>query len=104
MTLPLDAGAMLLKDPGSLEPFGFDWTDWLVEIGEAETLTASEWTVTGPDALLTIDNEALVTGNVQTQVVLAGGTLGVRYTVTNRITTSSGYADERSFFVKVEHR
>lgn len=93
-----------LKDPSSLEPFGFDWSPWLAEIDATETLTASAWTVTGSDALLTVTAESVVTGNLMTQVTLSGGTTGVRYTITNSITTSSGYADERSFFVSVKQR
>jgi len=102
--MSLGPGALLLKDPGSVEPYGFDWTAWLVEIATEELITGSQWAVLGPDAVLSVNDESIVTGNLQTQVTLEGGTPGLRYTVTNRITTSSGYTDERSFAVKVEQR
>lgn len=92
------------KDPSSLEPFGFDWTPWLAEIDAAETITASTWTVTGSDAALTVTAQSIVTGNLKTQVKVSAGTVGVRYTITNHITTSSGFVDERSFLVAVQQR
>lgn len=97
-------GALIQKDPQSIEPYGFDWTDWLEEISGSETISTSTWAVTGSDSVLTLSGASIVTGSTKTQVKLNAGTVGVRYTVTNSIITSSGLRDDRSFFVLVQQR
>lgn len=92
------------KDPQSIEPRGFDWTPWLAELGTGVTITLSTFTVSGADAILTLSSPNIVTGSLKTQVKLNAGTVGVRYTVTNHITTSAGDEDDRSFYVLVEQR
>lgn len=98
------AGDLIVKDPQSVEPFGFDWTAWLAEIGVSETISTSTYTVTGQDGVLTTASPSIVTGNLKTQVKLVGGTAGRRYTLTNHIVTSSGFADDRSCSVLVQQR
>jgi hypothetical protein len=48
----------------------------------------------------------VLSGRVQTQAFLQGGTVGFRYTVTNHIVTNSTVAvvDDRSFKVIVQQR
>lgn len=98
-------GELILKDPSADEPQGFDWTDYLAELG-AVTITTSTWTITGPDALLTQHDKSIVAGSLKTQVYLTAGTLGTRYIVTNQIVTNSSptVTDERSFEVLVQNR
>ena len=100
------AGDLVSKDPGSTEPFGIDWTDYLAELGEGVTISTSTWTISGQDSVLTSGNDSILSGSLKTQVFLAAGTLGGLYTVTNRITTSSSptVTDERSFLVLVEQQ
>ena len=88
---------MILKehDPDATTPRGFDWTDWLAEIGSTETISSSSWAST-PSGL-TLTSGSIVTGSLKTQIKIAGGTLGVEYIVTNSVITSSGYHDDRSF-------
>lgn len=102
MSVDLQPGALVLKDPSSIEPRGFDWTDYLAGLGD--TITTSTWAISGPDTSLQVDSDSIVTGSLKTQAILSGGTVGKRYTVTNAIVTSDGTEDERSFFVKVEQR
>lgn len=100
-------GDLITKDPGSIdEPQGFDWTDYLAELGAGVGVSTSTWTVTGPDSALTTANPSIVTGNLKTKVTLTGGTLGATYQVTNRITTNTSpvVTDERSFYVLIENR
>lgn len=85
------------KDTDSTEPFGFDWTTYLAEIGASETIASSTWSAT-PSGL-TLSGGSIVTGSLKTQIKVSGGTVGTRYTVTNRIVTSSSYTDDRSFIV-----
>ena len=93
---------LFLKDPDSTEPFGFDWTAWLAEIGASETITSSTWSVS-PSGL-TLAGGSIVTGSKKTQIKASVGVAGTRYTVTNRIVTSSSYTDDRSFVVLGEER
>jgi hypothetical protein len=99
-------GDLILKDPSSDEPQGFDWTAWLLELGAGVTITTSTWTISGSDAVLTKHDETIVAGNLKTQLYLAAGTLGVQYTITNRVVTNSSpvVTDDRSFYVLVQNR
>lgn len=99
-------GDLILKDPSSDEPQGFDWTAWLLELGPGVLVQDSTWTITGPDAVLTKHDETIVVGSLKTQAYLAAGTAGGRYTVVNRVITNSSPAvtDERSFDVLVQNR
>jgi hypothetical protein len=96
-------GSLCLKDPDAAAwPKGIDWTDYLAEIGDSETISSSDWAITPTG--LTEDAASIVTGSKKTQIKLSGGTVGVKYTVTNSIVTSSGVEDDRSFFVLVQQR
>ena len=98
---------LIEKDPSSIEPQGLDWTDYLAELGSGVTISTSTWsvsTITGDAAPLTLSAPTIVTGDLKTQVTLTAGTLGFKYTLTNRIVTSSSVQDERSFRVLVVQR
>jgi hypothetical protein len=99
-------GDLIRKDPAADEPQGFDWTAWLAELGIGTEIVISTWTVSGADALMTVHDASIVSGGLKTQAYLAAGTNGVKYTVTNRITTNSAppVIDERSFVVLVQNR
>lgn len=93
------------KDPGAVLPYTLDWADWLAEASlSGETIGNSTWEVTGSDAALVVDSSS--TDGTKAQVVLSGGTLGMTYTVTNKIvlTPTSAYKDERSFQVTIVQR
>jgi hypothetical protein len=99
-------GDLIAKDPSSDEPYGFDWTAWLAELGVGVLIAQSTWTIAGADAVLTVHDASIVTGDLKTQAYFAAGTAGVKYKVTNRVTTNSSPAvtDDRSFYVFVENR
>lgn len=99
-------GSLILKDASSDEPQGFDWTLWLAELGAGITIATSTWTITGPDTVLTKHDETIVAGALKTQAYFAAGTAGKKYTVTNRVITSSSPAvtDERSFQFLIQNR
>jgi len=88
------------KDPDSVEPYGFDWTHYLTDLGEDVLLASSEWFVesTESPSALEIDSDSILAGSLKTQAVFSGGTLGTIYRVINRITTSSSpvVTDDRS--------
>lgn len=85
-----------VKDPDAVLDWEIDWSAWL---DTGETIVTSTWIV--PDGL-TQDSDSS-TGTTAT-VWLAGGTVGTRYTVTNRITTSAGRTDDRSIRISVQDR
>jgi hypothetical protein len=85
-----------LKDPDAVLDYSIEWSKWLV----GDQIQTSTWTVS--DAAI----EAASDSNTTTRatVWLSGGIAGQAYTVTNRITTSGGRTDERSFTIQVQER
>lgn len=81
-----------------------DWTLYLAGIATNETIVSSTWTVSGPDSVLTTASPSIITGSLKTQVFIAAGTSGALYTLTNRITTSSGVIDDRSIHIRVAEK
>lgn len=84
------------KDPDAIIDFGVDWSDWLAT---GETITASWWTV---ESGLTENSNTF--GDTSTTIWVQGGTAGETYTLANKVATSGGRTDERSFEVMVEER
>lgn len=99
-----DQNTLILKDPQSIEPYGFDWTEWLAELSANETIVDSVWAVTKGGSALTLSDDEIVTGLKKTQVTLTAGTKGTQYTVTNSIVTSGGFQDDRSLRVLVQNQ
>jgi len=97
-----EPGCQFVKDPDSIEPFGFDWTLWLADISTGESIVTSTWAVA--PAGLTLSSPSIVTGSLKTQVKVADGDVGVKYLLTNSITTSGGFQDDRSFYILVRER
>lgn len=92
-------GETLTKDPDAILTYQFDWASWL----GAALITTSTWEIDGPDAVLTKDQESIVSGSQQAQVRLTGGTAGKSYRLTNRIVTNETPAqtDDRSVTIRV---
>lgn len=84
------------KDPDANLDYGIDWSDWLAS---GETISVSAWTVPSGITEGTKSNDGTTV-----KVWLSGGTAGEIYTISNKITTSDGRIDERSFDVVVEER
>ena len=85
-------------DKDAVLDYAWDWTAWL---GTGETVTAA--VVTVPTGLTKSQTETFTAGGVVT-VWLTGGTVGVGYRPTCRITTNKGRTDERSFLLRVADR
>jgi hypothetical protein len=85
------------KDPDAVLDYQIDWSDWLAD---GESITDSEWIVTGA----TIDSEES-TATVST-AWLSGGVVGTMISLTNRITTDNTPArvDDRTLTIKVVSR
>ena len=91
--------AQFLKDPNAVVDFTRDWSAWL----GTDTIATSTWVVpTG----LTIGTGGTAPTNTTTTatVWLSGGTAFGTYIVTNRISTTGGRTDDRSFLIVVMER
>ena len=90
-------GKVIDKDPSAILDYSIDWNDWLSEVGDS--IASSTWSVpAGLTAGATTHADGITT------VWLSGGTAGSDYAVTNRIITSGGRQDERSFIVRAVER
>jgi hypothetical protein len=85
-----------LKDPDAVLDYSVDWSKWLA----GDQIETSTWFVSGP-TLQSADDSNTPT---RTTAWLAGGVAGQSYTVTNRIITSGGRTDDRSFTIQVQDR
>ena len=94
-------GSTVTKDPNASLVYTFNWADWLVG---AATISTSTFTITGPDAALTKDNETIPTGSTTAQVRLLGGTLGKTYTLTCRVVTNESPAQTEDASIRVTIR
>jgi len=90
------------KDPDSTLNYSIDWSSWL---DSGETIDSSTWIV---PAGLTEGSGAYAStsGSASTTIWLSGGTSGVDYRVTNRITTDATppKIDDRTILIKVRER
>lgn len=85
------------KDPNAILDYTVDWTRWL----NGDAIATSEWTI--PDGLTKVtDSRTSKTATVW----LSSGGAGQSYTITNRITTTGGRTEDRSFSgnAKIEQR
>ena len=80
------------KDPQATLDYRFDWSLWLV----TDTIVSVTWTV--PSGI----TQTAATNTTTTATIwLSGGSVGTKYTVACRITTTAGRIDERSLIVSV---
>jgi hypothetical protein len=96
-------GDEVLKDPDAVLVYSWNWDAWLASDAQ---ISSSTWIITGPDAALTKANEIVAPGARASRLKLSGGTLGKRYTVTNRIVTNESPAqtEDRSIKIRVASR
>lgn len=90
----------MLKDPNSVLPFSCDWSAWLTN--EADTAASVAWTV--PAGLTQEVSPAPSLTDGKATVWLSGGTAGVEYDVTCRMTTTGGRIDDRTMRIAVRER
>ena len=103
--------ASVIKDPDAVLPYSINWasadgtndgssadTGWL----QGETIATSTWAVSGSDSTLVVDSDD--NSDTVTTVVLSGGTLNRKYSVTNSVTTNLGYSDDRTITITVTQR
>jgi hypothetical protein len=86
------------KDPDDILDYSFDWTSRLTS---GDTISASTWIV--PTGIVK-NSDSIGPGSKTTIIWLSGGTIGVKYTLTNRITTVAGRQIDQSVDIKVKTR
>jgi len=86
------------KDPDEVLDYQIDWSDRLT----SETILTSAWTISGSDSVLSEDSNSIA--GESTVIWLSAGTLGVRYTLTNRITTSGGRTMDQTVRLKIQSK
>ena len=84
------------KDPDSNIDYGVNWSSWLQD---GEIIVASEWIV--PDGLIG-GFESFSDSNAA--IFLTGGTVGITYTLTNRITTNQNRIEDRSMLIECKQK
>lgn len=87
------------KDPDEELDYTIDWTRRLVT---GDTISTSTWIIDGPDSDLTQTFDSIST--VYTIVWLSGGTVGYRYTCTNRVVTSQGRTMDQSVTLRIKEK
>lgn len=85
------------KDPQSVLDYYIDWSDWMTA---GDSISTSSWDVS-PDTLT--EGAAIDSGNLR-GVWLSGGTVGVRYRVTNTIVTAQGRTEQQSLWIVVRDK
>lgn len=88
------------KDPDAVLDYKFDWSGWLAS---GETIVSKE--ISASDGL-SVSSSSITDDDTSVTVWLSGGTAGVWYDVTCRITTSSSPAriDDRTIQIECKQR
>lgn len=96
-------GGYTEKDSDEKLSYTFDYDTLNLPLG-VQLVDAGTFLITPNDATLTQDNVSLLTGNRKTQVRLSAGTLGVKYTVANRVQTNESPAQikEKRFYLRIK--
>ncbi len=98
--------AKVIKDPDAILPFTFDWSQWL-DLGDS--IATAVWTA-GTGILIGDGANGAPVPSIPTssttEVWLLGGTAGVTYLVSVRITTSPAppKTEDRSVAIVVQER
>lgn len=84
------------KDPDSTTLYGLDYELWLQE---GEQVSLSVWFVHPDLTIVDSDNDT-----ASTSILISGGKRKRTYRITNRITTTSGRIEDRSFKIVVRDK
>lgn len=89
-----DGTASTVHVPGERLDYGVDWAACLKQ---GETIESSDWSV--DEIGMTISEPGYATSSI-TVVFVAGGTDGLDYVLTNRVTTNQGRTYKRQITLK----
>jgi hypothetical protein len=99
MSRTIHSGGLVVKDPNAERFYQVDWD--AENLAAAVIIADSDWIISGPDSNLVDDQPSVLSGDRKAQVRLTGGTLGKRYTVTNRIVTNESPPQTKDASFKV---
>lgn len=101
ITARADPGAppVFIQDPSAIRGYQVEWAE-ILEAASDLPLGVATWTVAGAAGTLTFSGQ--YTDSTRSVVTIAGGTVGVSYRVTCRVTTAYGDREERSFIVRIQ--
>lgn len=112
MSLTIDDGGLIVKDPSDVAVYVFDWAT--ANLAAGVTITSCDFLVTAlrpttatlPTLTETGSGLGILAGNRTTAVKVTGGTLGARYELSNTIVTSETPAvtKNRKVRILVENR
>lgn len=91
------------RDPDSVLPFTWDWSDWLAAFPDDPTPTIDAHSIDADDGI-TVESSSH--DDTSVTAVISGGTAGSTYSVTCRVTLDTGtpYVDERTIRLVTEER
>lgn len=100
------------KDPDSDLDYGRNWGATVDDAGwlqETETITTSMWIITSeteqtPTLIMSTGGQHISPDGKSTSIWFEGGTAGVSYNITNRITTDQGRTEDRTGILTVEEK
>jgi hypothetical protein len=84
---------MFIKDPDAVLDYSVDWEDWLPA---GERIESSSWIV--PAAISIVAEQVTAT---KATAVVGGGVSGERYSLVNRIVTSTGKQQDRTILLTI---
>ncbi len=97
-TDPPGTPPLFVQDPSAIRAYQIEWAAILIPASDLPLTRV--WSATGSSGALTVVDGGL--DATRAVVTLSGGTVGVTYRVTCRLTTAFGDRDERSFYVRIQ--
>ncbi|WP_063042140.1 MULTISPECIES: phage fiber-tail adaptor protein [Nocardia] len=79
----------------------FDWQDWLAAHAGGDQISTSEWSTSPADSEIDIESTPATKTAVTTTVWIAGGLVGQKYKVFNKITTVGGRIETRWILLRI---
>ena len=86
------------KDPDARLDYTWDWSDW---IKGDDTLATATFAVSGSDSALVVESPVVDVVNHTVTVMISGGTVGVRYSVTCHVVSTQGREDDKTGVIGV---
>lgn len=109
MSITVNDGTLILKDPSDVSTYTFDWDDALATSVTIASITCGVValggdTTTTPLTLSTASPLGIQSGSRTVKVQLTAGAVGSKWRVNCKVVTSETPAQtrERSFFLKLE--
>lgn len=85
------------KDPQEVLDYQINWAS---RLAVDDTIATSTWTISGTGLVKQSDSFE----DTFTTIWLTGGTLGLKYILTNRVTTTDGRTMDQSVTIKIKER